>query len=1566
MPSPAESPYVGSRHFERSDEDRRRFFGRDPETEELVALVLSHNAVLVYAASGAGKSSLINAGAIPKLVEEGFEVLPRGRIGVALPRNITLGDTNPYVLNLLASLSPEADIAALARTSITDYLRALPRRDAGAGRVLVIDQAEELFTFLPRGWQRHQRGLFLALRDALRDAPELRLVLVTREDYLARFDDLAPLLPGALRVRMHLEPLARSAARDAVERPLAATRWRFDAGVAEQLVTDLSRMKVGIGTGDVHDEPGPYVEPVQLQIVCSALWGRLPAGVDIITAKHLHQFGDVENTLERFYEDTIEACVRETGCDKEQLARWFSDELITPAGTRGQVFRGPTDTGGLANHVVAFLDASHLVRADERASGRWYELAHDRLVRPIRTVNERWTLAFDDATARRRARRTMRRRTVAALAALVVLGAVIAAFVMPRLQARATERALTIGRIDDLVHECGPAPTECRDSKVRIFDVVADYYWRHDRIAELVAVLQNRAAWIPPDYGMPVLAEVRSGDRASEPDVLRIEYNPARPVDEWRMRAEWARQADELGRRWGLPVIRHIVLAPDPRVAVSSVQIVASPESCSASRLRSELSWRVTMPTAAGEALISRSDIAHNDRLLRFFEDYSRSDGWKQYEDLKLDGPWWFVPAWTLPVWRVGGRPAVSREAVLATVVAGDLLDHPELVLGCSALETLLGTVAGTAPVALREALAARGLEGLRLDLIELVRSQRRSLAYLPMVLDVLAKHPGLDAAHAAKAADHEIASGDRSDEPLHGPWRTGPLPGQAPGQAIDRDRAERSSAYRDVVEQLPEAHGPLRAWLGPDARAALETDRAPNEDLARQLDDGQRTLYLRHGIVRPDLKIVPTSANGARVEALNQTAASPGVALDMTRDAGAQLIRTVDARSRELRVWWLTPERLQWVVSALRPGERAWLAARYSITDLTRIARAVVSGDDKDGADTVRDLPWLLRSLVFWAHARNAASVPELAAAFRDLQRARLKPGTAAEGDARITAAIDPGVRRGIAALDADRPRDAEAAFTAVIRGNRDAAVAAFLAQYPATSALDPARRTRMLAMACRLPTAHSKLDAVFKPPDRSVEHELEDLLAAPGAPVTAAERARFEACVLWSLGQRDARPARPVELARRWSALLAGTRPDSWTSNEAVFVARHWLESHGHDAAAQDGEVAAARQLLVHGLTAVAPGDAIAAWQGGLRDALGRPPPRWARDLIADVADALPAGWPSLRLEIAGWLADFGGADAQRANRLVSGVAPGRTAADLWQQWWWRASILEHVAEDAAPAQRAEWFTGAADALRSLAQIATTADQLRRAFVALAWLGVRSGDDAAVRAAIEGGTTRGVPDAAFDPPRFLVALGSGDAPQAREIAARMVHAAPDDGAAQYADAAAAVLTRRDDLESAARAFIFGGRAGLGRDADDIRLLLYWALIATPGREADARQLLDQRMAEIHPASWPARLRQRDAMVWREMLVAYVAGAIPASQIFDPLANDAALRRSGLDQTELALDSLRCEAHFYAALREQITGAPATREPRSRDHLRHAVATGRHAAYEYRMAQYLLARLRT
>ena len=63
------NPYVGPRPFERNDEDRIRFFGRDQETNEIVSLIFGHPLVLVYAESGAGKTSLFNTAVAPALEE---------------------------------------------------------------------------------------------------------------------------------------------------------------------------------------------------------------------------------------------------------------------------------------------------------------------------------------------------------------------------------------------------------------------------------------------------------------------------------------------------------------------------------------------------------------------------------------------------------------------------------------------------------------------------------------------------------------------------------------------------------------------------------------------------------------------------------------------------------------------------------------------------------------------------------------------------------------------------------------------------------------------------------------------------------------------------------------------------------------------------------------------------------------------------------------------------------------------------------------------------------------------------------------------------------------------------------------------------------------------------------------------------------------------------------------------------------------------------------------------------------------------------------------------------------
>src|SRR5687767_2464868 len=70
-----DNPYVGPRPF--TTEERHLFFGRTEEIEILTGLVVARRASLLFAQSGAGKSSLLMAGLAPRLLHQ--ERIVRGR-----------------------------------------------------------------------------------------------------------------------------------------------------------------------------------------------------------------------------------------------------------------------------------------------------------------------------------------------------------------------------------------------------------------------------------------------------------------------------------------------------------------------------------------------------------------------------------------------------------------------------------------------------------------------------------------------------------------------------------------------------------------------------------------------------------------------------------------------------------------------------------------------------------------------------------------------------------------------------------------------------------------------------------------------------------------------------------------------------------------------------------------------------------------------------------------------------------------------------------------------------------------------------------------------------------------------------------------------------------------------------------------------------------------------------------------------------------------------------------------------------------------------------------------------
>src|SRR5262249_50884860 len=94
-------PYVGPCPFEQKDAPF--FFGRDGEAYELMNRIVANSEVLLYAQSGAGKTSLINARLIPLLRKERCEILPLARVRQLVQGVCTEVVPNPYVFHTLVS-----------------------------------------------------------------------------------------------------------------------------------------------------------------------------------------------------------------------------------------------------------------------------------------------------------------------------------------------------------------------------------------------------------------------------------------------------------------------------------------------------------------------------------------------------------------------------------------------------------------------------------------------------------------------------------------------------------------------------------------------------------------------------------------------------------------------------------------------------------------------------------------------------------------------------------------------------------------------------------------------------------------------------------------------------------------------------------------------------------------------------------------------------------------------------------------------------------------------------------------------------------------------------------------------------------------------------------------------------------------------------------------------------------------------------------------------------------------------------------------------------------------------
>ncbi|MCA2696745.1 MAG: hypothetical protein IM492_11285 [Microcystis sp. M040S2] len=270
------SPYLGLRKFEVDDKDR--FFGRDNWIIELTDYLKPKNVLLLLGASGSGKSSLVQAGLIPKLKDD---------FGANRLVNLTfVPDVNPFESFygcLLANRYKQSQ-AKLAQAVKEDTLIKVVEglKNNSDLWFIFIDQFEELFTRTPKT----ERDIFIKSLIKLieKNNSLVKIVMTMRADFLDKLSPYPSLGKIHDQYSKMLTDMDENELRLAIAEPAARNGVIFEQGLINQIIADF------------YEQAGSL--PL-LQYTLDLLWQKDHIQERVLNIKTYQEIGGVTGALEK-------------------------------------------------------------------------------------------------------------------------------------------------------------------------------------------------------------------------------------------------------------------------------------------------------------------------------------------------------------------------------------------------------------------------------------------------------------------------------------------------------------------------------------------------------------------------------------------------------------------------------------------------------------------------------------------------------------------------------------------------------------------------------------------------------------------------------------------------------------------------------------------------------------------------------------------------------------------------------------------------------------------------------------------------------------------------------------------------------------------------------------------------------------------------------------------------------------------------------------------------------------------------------------------------------------------
>jgi len=368
-----EDPYKFLSYYDTTDADI--FYGREVVSDLLVAKISSHKLVLINGKSASGKTSLINAGIIPRLVERGYFTIVFRDYGY--PTDLIKEGIN-NLENVNIDLSHCQTMAEVLNQVRHESKRPL---------AIFLDQFERFFLNLPV----QQRAKFTQeFGECLNQiqASSITFIISIRQDFYGNLGEFWETSPefNTESYFYYLKPLNKSEALSAIKKPLQRLYPNiiYHPDLLEnQLLPQLLK--------GINEESREQVEPVHLQIVCNRLFDeartryqeQLQAGETVIIEENLYQeLGGVKGILQGYVDVILDQFLPQ----EREEAKLILKQMVTSQGTRA--FKSLTEIsqqiGNAQTEIEAVLERLDRSRLIETIPGeKKYSLTHEYLVQKV-------------------------------------------------------------------------------------------------------------------------------------------------------------------------------------------------------------------------------------------------------------------------------------------------------------------------------------------------------------------------------------------------------------------------------------------------------------------------------------------------------------------------------------------------------------------------------------------------------------------------------------------------------------------------------------------------------------------------------------------------------------------------------------------------------------------------------------------------------------------------------------------------------------------------------------------------------------------------------------------------------------------------------------------------------------------------------------------------------------------------------------------------------------------------------------------------------------------------------